>query len=891
MIPQAHNDLAEALSLDGTWDFALRGQSGQIRIPGCWEAQGFDRRAEGPATIQRPVYVPSEWRGRRIQLQFDAVSYYAEVQVNGVEVGTHTGSWTPFALDVTDAIRPGAENVIALTVFKPGQRFPLRESLAGFLPDVALMFGGIWQSARLVAFSGPALASLSIRSMAGSGLVSVAAKVHQGESCSAIIEVCRPDGHIAAVQRLSPGGQREIAATLHVPEPERWRPDHPALYTLEIRLEDEDGVAARIRRKFGFRELSHRDEQLLLDGTPICLRGALNWGWYPDILCPAPDEAAIRDEFRRVRALGFNLIKLCLYVPAPRYFEIADEEGMLLWLELPMWLPDVTPRLRQQAPIEYADILAAVHHHPSIVIYSLGCELNQAVDADLLGQLNRIARNATEGALICDNSGSGEAYGGLGFDFADFDDYHFYCDLHYFDPLIDHFRRDWRPPRPLIFGEFCDMDDFRDVAEIAAAHGGEIPWWLAEQNPIHATSFIAYSEQRQRMQALNLGVDAGALKRLSYQQSFMIRKTILEKVRARHGMGGYVVTGLRDTPLATSSLFDDFGRAKYAAEAFKAFNADTVLLLGVGRSRVWKHGGDRPAPASPYAFAAGREVRLNVILSHAGSPFAAPNGEIAWQVTAQDGARHASGEIKAHGPFTGGRPQQIGAIALKMPESDVALRLRLAVSFVVDGRRFANDWPLWVFPEVSAWPQGVAIYDPAGALVGLDALPDQAGLAEVPFKGVKALVTSSLSPEVIRFVRDGGSALLLQHGDRPLRAMPCPFWREGLKLIGDHPALNAFPHDGFADLQFYGLATDWAFEPDALSAALPDASEIRLPLRRLDARRFFAADYLIDARVGAGRLIASTLRFGGGTGDQPAGLRFNLPGCWLLFCLLRELLA
>jgi len=76
-------------------------------VPGTWEAQGYARRVDGPAEFQRVVTVPAEWAGRRVHLQFDAVSYHADVQVNGVDVGTHTGSWTPFALDVTDAIRPG----------------------------------------------------------------------------------------------------------------------------------------------------------------------------------------------------------------------------------------------------------------------------------------------------------------------------------------------------------------------------------------------------------------------------------------------------------------------------------------------------------------------------------------------------------------------------------------------------------------------------------------------------------------------------------------------------------------------------------------------------------------------------------------------------------------
>ena len=104
--------------------------------------------------MERTIFVPDEWQGKRVQLQFNAVSYYVEIKTNGRIVGSHTGLWTPFAFDVTDTVRPGQENSIHLTIYKPGGRFPLRESLAGFLPDVAVMFGGVWQSTQLVAFDG-----------------------------------------------------------------------------------------------------------------------------------------------------------------------------------------------------------------------------------------------------------------------------------------------------------------------------------------------------------------------------------------------------------------------------------------------------------------------------------------------------------------------------------------------------------------------------------------------------------------------------------------------------------------------------------------------------------------------------------------------------------------
>ena len=199
---QWHNDLAESLALDGVWQFSLRGDSGPIRVPGTWEAQGYARRVDGPAEFQRGVTVPAEWAGRRVHLQFDRGELPRRRAVNGVDVGTHTGSWTPFALDVTDAIRPGEENTIRLVVWKQGERFPLRESLAGFLPDVAVMFGGIWQSARLVAFDGPALGGLAISANPDSGEVSAALPTAR--------MVCRQRSHLRRRGEAGRGGGRAV---------------------------------------------------------------------------------------------------------------------------------------------------------------------------------------------------------------------------------------------------------------------------------------------------------------------------------------------------------------------------------------------------------------------------------------------------------------------------------------------------------------------------------------------------------------------------------------------------------------------------------------------------------------------------------------------------------
>jgi hypothetical protein len=526
-----------------------------------------------------------------------------------------------------------------------------------------------------------------------------------------------------------------------------------------------------------------------------------------------------------------------------------------------------------------------VHHHPSIIIYSLGCELGSAVDSDLLGKLNTILRERTAGVLVCDNSGSGEAYGGLAFDYADFNDYHFYADLHYFNPLLDHFRRDWRSARPWIFGEFCDADDFRDLGEIAAAHNGELPWWLVEQNPVHALTAIAYSQQPLRMPSLDIPFDGQALQRISRQQSFVVRKTILEKVRSKASMGGYVVTGLRDTPLATSSMFDDLGRAKYYADAFREFNTASVLVLEQGRGRVWQRGGDRPAPVDRNNHIAGSKLDFRIVLSQSESML--PAGKMQWRLVDASNRVIQSGSNSYTDKSAQHMPTEIASIYFTAPDTNVAQQYTLEVE--LDGG-ICNHWSMWVYPAISNRSSEIAIYDPAGAFTSLDDLAQGARRVTTPtYVDGSLLLTSVFTAEIHNYIQRGGRAIVLQTGDGSLPVRPCPFWRESIKLIYDHPVLEGFPHQGYADLQFYHLATDYALDTDRVRSQFDDVKQIRPIIRRLDARQFTLLDYLVEIQIGHGTLLASTLRFGDGTGDQVNEFQQNIAGRHLLSLMLNYL--
>ncbi|MCS7222253.1 MAG: glycoside hydrolase family 2 TIM barrel-domain containing protein [Anaerolineae bacterium] len=759
---------------------------------------------------------------------------------------------------------------------------------------MATTFGGIWQPARLRALT------VGLRDLWITADLDTATLHVCGQAVSFGLDLVGSrwevevfqDERQVAVQQMPIEANGILDLALVIPEVTPWSPQTPALYRVKIRLLQRNQVLAEVSERVGFRHLTRIDDQLLFNHQPVFLRGILSWGWDPDRIAPAFDAQQVRDEIHRVQALGFNLIKLCLFVPNQTYFDIADEEGIFLWQEWPLWLPQVTPEARAQWPAEYAELMRLTRHHPSVVLYSLGCELNASVDAELLSALSDTARKMTSNVLFCDNSGSGEAYGGLPFDFSDFTDYHPYGDLHHFEPLLDHWRRDWRPPRPWIFGEFCDSDSFRDLDEIFAAHSGQKPWWLTEDLPVHTWRPEAHAllEEQERLARADLNFTPQELTRISRLQSLAIRKYILEAVRRRAGIGGYVITGLRDTPIATSGIFDDLGRPKWTPEEFRPFNDDSVLCLDGDRRRRWQHGGDRVDRIDLYNVWAGETARWFVILSHVGKPI--PNGgELTWQLIDQTDLVLAEGRSEIRRTLLPGRPQELARIECDLPILERANELCLRVRLTTEDMVLVNRWPIWCYPRPAAWPNELAICDPSYTLDGWDELlqPARRISAEPPSWEPSMVLATVLTPWLLGYLRAGGRVLLLQQGDGPLPSRRGPFWREAIHLFPDHPLWQTFPHRGYADLQFFGLATDVMLDASRLHETVPEIAQIRPVMRRLDAREFYVCEYLLEAEIGRGRLLACTLRLQGGSGMQPTGLRRNVAGYFLLWAMLAYL--
>jgi hypothetical protein len=439
---------------------------------------------------------------------------------------------------------------------------------------------------------------------------------------------------------------------------------------------------------------------------------------------------------------------------------------------------------------------------------------------------------------------------------------------------LDHFQRDWRPARPWIFGEFCDSDDYRDTAGLL--ENGARPWWRDVLGIEGNTARWAYNEQEQRMAANRLPFTHAQLVRISRRESLLVRKFTLEQTRLRRSVGGYVVTGLRDTPISTSGIFDDHNQPKFDAAAFRAFNADAVLLLERGRARTWRSGGDRPAPIDLYNHWAGDTVDLRVVLAHTG--LAQAEGDLVWRLTPPDGAQAAlTGAQRVH--LTGASPAEIARLTLTLPLVGRAQQWTLTVELAGVSR---STWPLWIYPQAAAWPRDLMLRDPGGMLGDIDARPFDA-------HGTGVLVSTVFTPEVQAFVHSGGRAVVLAQPNAGLPTQAVPFWRESIKLLYPHPLLARFPHEGHADLQFYHLAADYAFDTAQFDRHLAGLVAVEPVIQRLDARLFTLLDYLVEIKMGEGRALATTLRLAGGAGDQVRSLRANPAGRFLLALMIAHL--
>ncbi|KAA9325903.1 glycoside hydrolase family 2 [Hymenobacter busanensis] len=158
-------------------------------------------------------------------------------------------------------------------------------------------------------------------------------------------------------------GQRQQRVVMELPGAQLWSPESPTLYRLVGQLIDANGHAAQIETLFGLRKIESRGRYVYLNNQPIYLDGILY----------QPGTATFEEMQRHMhamQALGCNLVRVHIAGVDPRIYNLADELGLLLWVEVPS-PHSSTHRSRENHRAELLRMLALIESHPSVVIWSL----------------------------------------------------------------------------------------------------------------------------------------------------------------------------------------------------------------------------------------------------------------------------------------------------------------------------------------------------------------------------------------------------------------------------------------------------------------------------------------------------------------------------------------
>jgi hypothetical protein len=608
------------ISLDGIWDFlhvaddrlSRPAEVRPITVPSPWQAQFADLRMRaGIGIYRRMVELPEGWLRDSVWIRFGAVFHNSKVWINGELAGVNEGGFLPFSFEVTHLLRPGA-NEIKVRVDSP------TDNPAEFpdAPFAEIPFGkqswygplsGIWQSVYLERRIADHLVRLRIIPERESGRVTAHAffALPLREASTLRIDVVDPAGALARSMVVPAArGLSSVPFDFAIDDVRSWSPDTPHLYRIKAVLERRGEVVDDIEESFGFRTIETRDGRFYLNGEPLYLRAALDQDYYPDSICTVPSVEFLEDQFRKAKELGLNCLRCHIKAADPRYYEVADRMGMLIWTELPNG-GFSTDRSRGRKEKLLKGIVDRDCNHPSIIIWTIINEnwgVDLVHDADHRDWLKRTfawlkAYDPTR--LVVDNSPLAPSFH-VESDIADY---------HYYAAIPDH-RDEWdnfvdglasRAPwlysphgdavitgqEPLMCSEFGNWGlpfpkDLHDEQ-------GEEPWWFETGHDWGDGVMYAHGVEN-RFTDWSMDRVFGDLRRFvssAQWQQFRALKYQIEVMRRKPNLAGYVITELHDCHWESNGLLDMKRNPRVFHELFHIINSDTVIVPRWQRLSYW----------------------------------------------------------------------------------------------------------------------------------------------------------------------------------------------------------------------------------------------------------------------------------------------------------------
>jgi beta-glucuronidase len=411
----------ERKNLDGLWRFRLDRtgtaradgwpaapltDADDIAVPASYNDLSTDaavRDHVGSAWYETIVWVPAGWSGRRTVLHFESATHRATVWVNGVEVASHEGGYTPFEADITDQVTPGqqiritaeVDNTLTFQTIPPGVVTETPQGKRQRYFHDFFNYSGLHRSVWLYTTDPAHFTDLTVvTDLDGAdGVITYRSETEAADGCDVAVVLRDADG-VPVARAAGPSG------TLTVPDVHAWAPGRGYLYDLELQLRRGEQLIDSYHQCVGVRTIRVDGTRFLINGEPFYFKG---FGKHEDapVLGKGHNQAYLVHDFALMRWIGANSFRTSHYPYAEEVLDYADRNGIVLIDEtaavgLNMGLgggifggqgfqtfSDETINDATQAAHGQAirELIARDKNHPSVVLWSIANEPESQTEA------------------------------------------------------------------------------------------------------------------------------------------------------------------------------------------------------------------------------------------------------------------------------------------------------------------------------------------------------------------------------------------------------------------------------------------------------------------------------------------------------------------------------
>lgn len=800
----------QKINLSGTWSVVLdsldQGQyqgwfnkkfDQNITLPGTTDAAGLGvknslepklekqqlshltrkNRYVGATWYSRTFDTPKSWKNKQVILNLERVLWRSQIWIDGIKVEKINYSLVaPHQYDVSKYLKPGQSQQITLQIDNR-KFFEISDHNMGhaYTDHTQIMWNGVLGDIALNAYDAIAISDIQLYPNLASKTVK--AKVKLKKNIQGAFNV---DLSASIYQKNKPNNRKQPAQRVNIDQDEQsfeliyqldeeikpWDEFDPNLYVFDLHIHSKHGLDKR-SLDFGFRDFKAIGNTFELNGRPIFMRGTLECNIFPLTGHPPMVKEEWLKVFKTAKQWGLNHIRFHSWCPPKAAFEAADEIGLYLQAELPVWALGIGSN-QSAVDFLYAEaknIIKEYGNHPSFMLWALGNELQG--DMRILNRMVDSLKRMDNRHLYANTAYTFERGHG---DRPEYND-DFLITQRTFDGWVRG-QGVFNAKSPSFNNNYAASVKNINVPIVTHEIGqyavypnlNEIEKYTGVLDPVNFKAIKADLEKKGMLgQANDFLKSSGKLAALLYKEE-------IERALKTGGISGFQLLDLHDFPgqgTALVGLLDAFWDSKgiIEAEQFRQFNSPVVPLLQF----------DKATYLNTEIF------KGTIALSNYGKKNFKKQ-QVEWRIL--DKANEiAKGhlDIDAHIGFNDG----LGEISFPLSSIHKATELRIEVSLV--GTEYTNQWSVWVYPSLKSTPWGNVQYtrdvDTALSLLQKGATV----LLNPDWKNIQGLegkfVPVFWSP--VHFPKQAGTM--------------------GLLTDPNHPMFKDFPTDSHTDWQWWDL--------------------------------------------------------------------------------------